>query len=219
MYFKNRADAGRQLAQRLHAYRTKNCVVLAMGPGAVLVGAHIANELHADLFMLLTEKIMLPGEPVALAAVSPGESVTYNTNLSSGEIEELKAEFYNVIESERFAKMQKLHALLGPDGDIPPDMLRRRTVILVSDGLSDPFELDIAADYLKPIKIERLVIVTPFASVNAVDSMHLRADEIQCLSVSDTLYETDHYYDDNTVPDIDGVHKIMRNTPLNWHLD
>lgn len=218
MYFKNRADAGRQLTRQLQAYRTKNCVVLAVNPGGVLVGAQIAIALHADLFMLASERVMLPGEPVAFGAVSTGNTFTYNNGLSDGEREELRSEFYGVIEAERMAKMQKLHRVFGPGGEVPRDMLRRRVVILVSDGFTDGFDLDIAADFLKPIDIQRLVIVCPLAGVDAVDAMHLKGDEIHCLSVAENLFDIDHYYEDNTVPDSKGLRKIMQHTPLNWQL-
>lgn len=218
MYFKSRADAGRQLTHQLKSYRTKNCVVLAVNPGGVLVGAQIAIALHADLFMLASERVMLPGEPVAFGAVSSDSTFTRNSRLSEGEQEELRAEFYGVIEAERAAKMQKLHRVLGASGEVPRDMLRRRVVILVSDGFTDSFDLDIAADFLKPINIEKLVIVCPVAGVNSVDAMHLKGDEIHCLYVAENLFDTDHYYEDNTIPGADSLRKIMQHTPLNWQL-
>ncbi len=219
MYFKNRADAGRQLAKRLQAYRTKNCVVLAVNPGGVLIGAQVAIALHADLFMLANEKIMVPGEPLALGAVSSDNTLTYNNQYTTGDLEELKEEYHGAIESERLEKLHKLHTIMGPDGEIPHSMLRRRVVILVSDGFMDSFVLDVAADFLKPIDIKKLVIAAPYASIDAVDSMHLRGDEIHCLNVVENVFGTDHYFDDNTLPDVPDLHKIMRNTPINWHID
>lgn len=218
MYFKNRADAGRQLAHKLQAYRAKNCVVLAVNPGGVLVGAQIAIALHTDLFMLASERVMLPGEPVAFGAVSSDNTFTPNSGMSDGEREEMRAEFYGVIEAERAAKLQKLHRLFGASGEIPRDMLRRRVVLLVSDGFTDSFDLDIAADFLKPISIQKLVIACPLANVNAVDAMHIKGDEIHCLYVAENLLDIDHYYEDNTVPSVQGLHKIMQHTPLNWQL-
>lgn len=219
MYFKNRADAGRQLAERLEAYRRSNCVVLALNPGGVMVGAQIAMGLHADLFMLATEEVRIPGEPVALAAVTAEDTFTYNPELSSGELDELAMEFHGLIESERLAKLHKLHTVMGPGGEIPRDMLRRRVVILVADGLKNGFELGVAANFLKPIDIKRLVVAVPVASVPAVDAMHLYGDELCCLYTAENLFEVDHYYDENVLPEVEGLHKIMRNTPLNWHLD
>lgn len=219
MYFKSRADAGRQLARKLQDYRTRNCVVLAVNAGGVLVGAQIAMSLHAGLFLLASERVMLPGEPVPFGAVSIGDTFTRNSSLSKGQQDELHAEYHGIIEAERMTKMKKLHRMLGSNGEVPRDMLRRRVVILVSDGFTDGFDLDIAADFLKPIDIQRLVIVCPLAGVEAIDAMHLKGDELHCLYVAQNLFDIDHYYEDNTTPDPDGLHKIMQHTPLNWQLD
>ena len=183
-----------------------------------MVGAQIAMALHADLFMLATEPVMVPGEPVALAAVSSDNSMTYNAAYSPEEVDELRTEYFGTIESERLEQIRKLHMVLGPEGEIPKNMLRRRVVILVADALRDGFELEIAANFLKPIQIEKLVIVTPVASIPAVDAMHLHGDELCCLYTAENLFDVNHYFDENTVPDVDGLHKIMRNTPLNWHI-
>jgi putative phosphoribosyl transferase len=217
MYFRNRADAGRKLAKELTKYQRKNSVVLALNPGGVMVGAQIAMKLHTDLFMLLAERVHVPGEPVAIGSVSSDNSFVYNPAYSTGEIEELAMEYHGLIESERMAKIHKLHMVMGSAGEVPRDLLKRRVVILVSDGLHDGFDLSVAAHFLKPVNIHRLVLAVPIASVPAVDAMHLFGDEIHCLYVAEFLFETDHYYDDNIVPDADGLHKIMRNTPLNWH--
>lgn len=219
MYFKNRAEAGRLLASELLEYRVKNCAVVALSPGAVLVGAQIAMKLHADLMMLLTENIVLPGEHQPLAGLTSNNIFTYNNKFSTGEIEEMRTDYLGYIEAQRIEKLHKLHVLLSAGGEIRKDMLRRRVVVLVSDGLHSGFSLDIAAEFLKPIKIQRLVIVTPLASVAAVDRMHLAGDEVHCLSVVQNFMNTDHYYDDNTIPGSEALLKIMRNTPLNWQLE
>jgi len=216
MYFRNRAQAGRQLAERLTMYATSNCTVVALSPGAVIVGAQIAMKIHAEMAILLTENIVLPGEKDPFAAISTANTFTYNNMFSTGEIEEFAAEYLSYIEQERIQKMHHLHQLLGSEGEIKRDMLRRHVVILVADGLNNGFSIDVAADFLKPIKMKRLVVATPLASVQAVDRMHLQTDEIHCLSVVGNYMETDHYYQDNTIPDTRSLMKVIRNTPINW---
>ena len=216
MYFKSRAEAGRQLADKLTAYNKINSVVIALTPGAVIVGAQIAMKLHSSLMMLLTENITLPGETEPLAAVTSENTFTYNNKFSLGELAEMHDEFINIIESQRLDRLHHLHALLGHGGEIHRELLRHRTVILVSDGLSNGFSLDVAADYLKTIKLERLIIATPIASVTAVDRMHLVGDGIACLSVIANYLDTNHYYDDNTIPDTDDLIKVLMSTPVNW---
>lgn len=89
-------------------------------------------------------------------------------------------------------------------------MLRYRNVVVVSDGLLNGFSMRAAAEFLKPIKVNRLIMVTPFASVQAVDQMHILADEIICLNVMDSIISIDHYYDDSTLPDHETVIRTIK---------
>lgn len=204
------------MVEKLEKYQKVNCVVVALTPGAVILGAQIAIRLHAMLMMLLTENITLPGENVPIAAITADNTFTYNNKFSTGEIEELHDEFVGYIEEQRLEKLHHLHSLLGHGGEIHRELLARRTIILVSDGLSSGFSLDVAADYLKPVKIQRLVIATPIASIPAVDKMHLVGDEIVCLSVIENYLDTNHYYEDNTIPPMDDLIKVITSMPVHW---
>jgi putative phosphoribosyl transferase len=216
LYFKSRADAGKKLVPYLEKYRSENSVIVALNQGASVIGAQIAMAIHANLLMYLIKHIYLPGEIESIAGISSTDTFMYNNMFSAGQLEELAAEYRSFIEQERINNRHELNILLGHDGAIDAKLLRHRTVILVADGLSSGFSIDIAAMFLKTVAIQKLVIATPLASVSAVDRMHLVADEIACLAVTDNIMETNHYYDDNTVPDVEGVLKIMRNIAINW---
>lgn len=215
MYFKSRATAGRVLADQLKQYDNQQCAVVALNSGGILVGAQIAMRLHANLLILDHEAIHLPGEPDPIANVTT-KTMTYNSKYSSGQIDEYVGEYHSVIEAQRLEKYRHLNRLLSDGGEIDMRQLSRHVVILVADSLKDPSILDVAADFLKPVKLKRLIVATPLASVSSIDRMHLLADEIQCLSSVDTLFDTDHYYEDNVIPDRKGVLKIIRNISLNW---
>lgn len=217
MYFTNRAEAGRKLASKLKKYDNQQCVVVALNSGGVLVGAQIAMRLHANLTVLMSDQIVLPGEHDPLASMTTN-TFTFNKKFSQGEIDEYVGEYHLTIDDQRIQKFHKLNKLLSDGGDIDPKYLRNHIVILVSDALPSGVLLDVAADFLKPIKLKKLVIATPMASVNAVDRMHLVGDEIHCLTVAENLMESDHYFDDNTVPDHKGALKIIRNISMNWDM-
>lgn len=216
MYFKNRVEAGRKLVKELEKYQGQQVVVLALSPGAVIIGAQIAMKLHANLALLLTENVYLPGETDPIAALSSAGTFTYNNLFSPGQIEEYISEYHHFIEEKRIEKMHQLNKLMGRDGEVKKDYLRNHVVIVVSDGLSNGFSLDIAASFLKTVAIKKLVVATPLASVPSVDRMHLFADEIVCLSVVINYLSTNHYYDDNTVPDMDRLFELIRNITVNW---
>jgi len=69
---------------------------------------------------------------------------------------------------------------------------------------------------LKPIQVKRVIMVTPLASVPAVDRMHVLADEIFCLSVIQDYISTDHYYDKQDVPDHELVVKTIEQIVGHW---
>ena len=217
MYFKSRVEAGQKLAEQIvKKYQGQQCAVVGLSDGGVMVGAQIAIRLHCVLTMLLSESIELPREPDAIAGINQDGSFSYNSAYSPGELEELIGEYHSLIEQEKMQKMQDLHRLLGHQGLIRRDLLRDHNVILVSDGLSNGFSLDIAAEFLKPIHLKRLIVATPLASVKAVDRMHILADEIFCLSVVEDYITTDHYYDTQDVPDHQKVIKTIERIVTHW---
>ncbi len=216
MYYKNRAEAGRQIAAQLSKYKAQNIVVIALDEGSSIVAAQIAMKLHANMVLYLIKNIYLPGENQAIGGLSATGTYALNDYFSAGELEDLTTEYHNYIDQRRMEANHELHMLLGRDGEIDKKLLRHRVVIVVADGMATGFALKICADFLKTVAIKKVVAVTPVASVQAVDRMHLIADEICCLSVTPNFMGPDHYYDDNIIPGIDGVLKIMRNITLNW---
>src|SRR5437879_13019182 len=72
--FRDRRDAGRQLAAALAPYRKDEPIVLALPRGGVPVGFEVAKALAAPLDVLLVRKIGAPGhEELALGAIVDGQ--------------------------------------------------------------------------------------------------------------------------------------------------
>ena len=217
MYLASRMQAGRMLAAQLtKKYRYENCAVLALGDGGVMVGAQIAAELHCILTLLQVGEIMLPQEPQALAGITPDGTVAYNPGYTESEISELGEENRGLIEQEKLRQMHDLNRLVGSGGTVNKDLLRGHNVIVVTDGLKNGFLFDLAAAFLKPIAIEKLVAAIPFASVQAVDRLHVQADDLYCLNVIADYMDTNHYYDQQDVPDHQTVLRTIEQIVLNW---
>lgn len=197
-------------------YRYEDCAVLALSDGAVVVGAQIAQRLHCVLTMLLTSSIRLPNEYNILAEINQKGAMTYNDMFSAGELEELTTEYFHYIEEQKMERIFEMNKVLGAGGLIKDELLRNRTIILVSDGLNNGMSLQAAADYLKTVRTKRLVIATPFASVTAVDKMHIMGDEIICFNVIEDIISIDHYYDDPALPSHDKVIDIIEDIILQW---
>ena len=205
------------LANQLVAkYRYENCAVVALDDGGVVVGAQIAASLHCVLSLLLNEEIKLPRELEAIAAISQDGSVTFNSTYSPGELDELVGEYFQYIEQEKLTQLHKLNRILGDGNTVDKRLLAGRNIILVSDGLASGFAIDLAADFIKPIPREKLIVATPLASVKAVDRLHVTADEIYVLSVVENYMSTDHYYDKRDIPPHDKIVEIIERITLSW---
>lgn len=216
MYFTSRIEAGYKLALELTQYRYENTIVVALTDGGVQVGQQIAAQLHCALTMMLVDDIDVPGESATMGTLNQSGRFTYNGMFSAGEIEDYYSEFHGYLEDQKREKMGEMNRLLGAGGIVSPEMLREHNVILVADGLATGASLDAAADFLKPLRINKLIIAVPIASVSAVDRMHILADELHVLSVTENYLDTNHYYDVNDVPTHEETIAALNEIVLNW---
>ena len=217
MYFESRALAGELLADQLfEAYRYENVAVIALSDGGVVVAEPIAARLHCILTMLVSEGVEIPGEHQLLGAVSQEGTFSYNSNLGDGEVREYNSEFHGYFDEKKREAFHEINRLIGDGGVIDHDMLREHTIILVTDGLSDGTALDVALDFLKPIKIGKLIIATPVASVEVVDKVHMSADELHILDVKENYLNTNHYYEVNDLPTHEETIAKINQIVLNW---
>lgn len=216
MYFHSRTEAGEKLAEQLMAYRYENCAVAALSYDSLLVAEVIAARLHSMLGLFLTENVDIPGENLTVGTVNQDGGFLYNRSLSEGERDDYYGEFHGYIDEQKREKSDRINRLLSDGGAVNVDMLREHVVIVVSDGLKDPSALDAAVEFMKPIKVKRLIVATPIASVAAVDRMHILADELHCLSVTDNYLDTDHYYDENVRITHEQALEKVRNIVLRW---
>lgn len=217
MYFKSREAAGRLLGSQIaKKYNRHKTAVVGLNDGGVIVGMQIAMALNCVITMLVTEDITMPRENEALAGLTHDGNFSYNHNLSDGEINEMVMEYHNFIEQEKMFRLHEMHQISGNGHLIRRDLIDYHTIIVVSDGLKDGFLLDLALEYLKPVHIKRLIIATPFASVKAVDQMHIKSDEIFCLNVLREYFDTNHYYDNNDMPAHEAIIQTVEHVVESW---
>lgn len=217
MYFHSRAEAGEQLARQLFdAYRYENVAVVALGDGGVAVGEPVAERLHCVLTMLVSENVDVPGEGQSFGAVSQTGQFTINSDLASSEIGEYMNEYHGYFEEQKRQAIHRINHLIGDGGVIDQALLQDHTVILVTDGLHDVTTLDVAMDFLKPVRVNRLVIAAPVASVEMVDKVHIIADELHILDVKPNYLDTNHYYDQNDLPTHEETIAKINKIVLNW---
>src|SRR5579862_3015698 len=161
MTFKDRQDAGRQLAKRLMKYAgADDVIVLGIPRGGVPVAYEIATALHAPLDIFLSRKLGVPGhEELAFGAVAAGdgrfldEEIIQAADISSEEIE-------RITQATRAKLEERAH--LYREGRRPL-AVEGRTVILVDDGIATGASAYAAIHALRQMKPKKLVVAVPVA--------------------------------------------------------
>src|ERR1700745_2656624 len=133
MLFRDRIDAGRQLAARLTEYADRpDVLVLGLPRGGVPVAFEAARALGAPLDVFLVRKLGLPGhEELAMGAIATGgvrvlnDEIVQRLRIPRKMIDEVAAE-----EQQELERRERSYR-----GERPAPDVRDRTVILVDDGL------------------------------------------------------------------------------------
>lgn len=205
MYFYNRQEAGKKIADSLiETYRGEDTIVLALSPGAVVVGYEIAMVIGCEVKLLMTEAIAMPGvaSSSVIGLIDQEGHFTRNSMMPTGLLMEFEIEMRSYIESEKLQKLSRLHRAIDEEGqDIDPAMFSLKNVLVVSDGFKNGMSFDAAANYLKTVATKKLVGVAPNSSVAAIDLLHISADALAVLDVLPHYLDTNHYFEDNTLPD------------------
>src|SRR5256714_3105431 len=132
MIYRDRSEAGKELATKLSAYKDRDDVlVLALPRGGVPVAFEVALSLDAPLDVFLVRKLGVPGhEELAMGAIATGgvrvvnEAVVRELGIGGEAFEEVAGR-----ESAELERRE--HAYRG---DRAAPEVRGRTVILVDDG-------------------------------------------------------------------------------------
>ena len=132
--FRDRVEAGRELAGLLAGYADRDdVIVLGLPRGGVPVAFEVARALSAPLDVFLVRKLGVPGhEELALGAIASGGIRVVNRQLVDSL--DLPPEWIEAIEAKELRELERRERAYR--GDRPPPDVTGRTVILVDDGLA-----------------------------------------------------------------------------------
>jgi len=178
--FKDRHEAGLQLAQACLHLRSQDPIVLALPRGGVPVALEVARALDAPLDLLLVRKIGAPSQrELAIGAVVDGEQM--DTVLNEDLVEELgvSMEYIRERAAEEVEEIERRRRLYLSGRS--PVSVRGRTVIVVDDGIATGATVRAALRGLRRREPARLVLAVPVAPSDTLDLLREELDEIVCL--------------------------------------
>ncbi|WP_437841572.1 phosphoribosyltransferase [Sorangium sp. So ce1153] len=194
MPFRDRADAGRQLASRLTAYAGREDVtLLALPRGGVLVGFEVAKLLRVPLDVLIARRIVAPvNNYMTIGAVASGgirfvdeelcralglsdRTVQWIAETEAGEVDRLERVYYGCHRA--------------------PD-IRDRTILLVDDGVATGASMRAAVTAVEQGRPAGIVIAVPVASYAAYAELSRRVREFVYCYIRDPVYSAGLWYED-----------------------
>jgi len=194
MIFRNRTDAGRQLAARLGRYADRaDVLVLALPRGGVPVAYEVAKELKAPLDVFLVRKLGVPGhEELAMGAIASGGVRVLNEDIVDYlRIPDEVIDAVAAIEQRELERREHVYRDARP----PPDV-KDRVAILIDDGLATGSTMRAATASLRLLEPRRIVVAVPVSSPETCDEFRTEVDEIICAVTPENFQGVGLWYED-----------------------
>jgi erythromycin esterase-like protein/adenine/guanine phosphoribosyltransferase-like PRPP-binding protein len=201
MLFKDRVDAGRQLATKLSRYAGRqDVVVLGLPRGGVPVAAEVARALSAPFDIFLVRKLGVPGHAeLAMGAIAEGGVEVLSDHLIR-DIGIPEAAVRQVAVRERL-ELDRRDTLYRQGRSRPP--IRGHVVIVVDDGLATGASMQAAVLALRRLEPARIVVAVPVGAAETCERLRRIADDVVCASTPEPFQAVGLWYEhfDQTTDD------------------
>lgn len=207
MRFRDRNEAGRQLAERLRDVLDETPVVLALPRGGVPVGYEVAVALGAPLEVLVSRKLGVPWRPeLGMGAIAEGGALYLNAEvLAYADLTNEEALEVARQESRELARRVRLYR-----GERPVPDVKGRTVLLVDDGLATGGTARAAARAVRVLGPRRLVLAVPVAAAETAEALRGEVDEVVAVQEPPRLGSVGAWYEDFHQVDDEEVLALLR---------
>ena len=194
MVYRDRAEAGRMLADKLPVYAGRSDVlVLGLPRGGLPVAFEVAQALHAPLDVFTVRKLGLPGQPeLAMGAIATGGIRVLNADVVVAL--DIPNEAIDAVAAREQKELERRERQYR--GDRPHADPRGRVVILIDDGLATGSTMRAAIAALRRQNPTRIVVAVPVGPPETCDEVREEADEVICLQRPRSFYAVGLWYRD-----------------------
>jgi predicted phosphoribosyltransferase len=206
--YRDRRDAGRQLAAKLADYAGRSDVlVLALPRGGVPVAFEVVQAIDAPLDVFLVRKLGVPGqEELAFGAIASGGVRLLNQDVVRAL--RIGPEVIDRIAAVEEAELRRRERQYRDDRPAPD--VSGKTVILIDDGLATGASMRVAVAALRQRHPARLVVAVPIASPVTCGEFQHEVDEVICARTPDPFYAVGLWYEDFSQTTDEEVRDLLR---------
>jgi predicted phosphoribosyltransferase len=204
VYFKNREEAGQQLARKIRSKKGQVDVVLGIARGGVPIAYQLAKELDSKMAVLITRKIPIPWSPEAgFGAVAEDGTMVINHPLTKHlGLKRGQINYYASKVKEEIARRKKVYR---SKLDLP--LLLENTAIVTDDGLASGYTMLAAYYSIQKLNPKKIIVAVPVASLAARQLLEKEVKELEILhtdsrrpfAIADFYGEWDELTDDDIV--------------------
>jgi predicted phosphoribosyltransferase len=207
MIYRDRIDAGKQLAARLSDYANSDDVlVLGLPRGGVPVAYEVAKALQAPLDIFLVRKLGVPGhEELAMGAISAGGVRVINADVV--DYLRIPARVVDAVVDAELRELERRERLYR-GARAEPDV-SGKTVILVDDGLATGSTMRAAVEALRQQNPARVVVAVPVSAPEICDEYRMGVDEIICAKTPEPFMGVGMWYQDFSQTSDEEVREIL----------
>jgi putative phosphoribosyl transferase len=193
MAFRDRRDAGKQLARALDFLRDERPVVLGLPRGGVPVAAEVADALDAPLDVILVRKLGVPIQPeLAMGAIGEDGVRVLNTEV----LRSLHADAATIDAVERDERTELAARAERFRAGRPRLDLTGRTVVIVDDGIATGSTARAAIAVARAHGAAKVVLAVPVAPGRSCRELRQEADDVVCLQQPEPFMAVGQFYRD-----------------------
>jgi putative phosphoribosyl transferase len=208
MRYRDRAEAGRLLGEKLAPYRGRaDTIVLGLPRGGIPVAEQIAVALGAPLDVFVVRKLGVPWqEELAMGAIAAGNVRVLSLEL----IRELgiAPEAVEAVAQREEREVERRERLYR--GERPPPELKGKTVILVDDGLATGSTMRAAILAVKQRDPAAIVVAVPVAAASSCEELRPLVTDLVCPLMPEPFHAVGQWYEDFSQTTDEEIHEILR---------
>ena len=204
--FRDRRDAGRQLARALTGFGGPDVVVLGLPRGGVPVAYEVARALDAPLDVIVVRKLGFPGQPeFAMGAIGEdGVRVLDDDTLRAGSVTARQLADVEQRERRELERRSEQFRRVRPRVE-----LTGRTALVVDDGIATGSTARAACLVARAHGAVHVVLAAPVAPSEAIDRLADAADDLVVWATPTPFLAVGRFYVDFTPTTDDEVVRLL----------